>query len=340
MMKKNQNNTKKFEKYRFTPTFDIYSLSISERKDQPFRIMFGSLIERKKNYVSIIKLTKNEETGKKEFKETINIDHEYPPTKLGFLPSLNTSNLDLFASSGESLQLFKIYDHNKVTRHLKFEPKKTSKFNAPYTSFSWCSQDLSKIICSSIDSTVTLFDVKNECFVSQLVAHDKEVFDVAFEKKGKNIFITCSADGSIRLFDCRDFRKSTIMYESKNSNPILRVNWNKINSNIVGCVEMNSNKFVLIDFRVPNTPLCELEGHGKYVNNIDFAPHSSTHLCSVGDDHQALIWDIAHVRREKEMLDPILGYSLKDKLSIVNWSVLHQNYIVLGGKREIELVKV
>ena len=38
--------------------------------------------------------------------------------------------------------------------------------------------------------------------VTQLIAHDKEVLDVAFSK-GKDIFGTVGADGSLRTFDLR-----------------------------------------------------------------------------------------------------------------------------------------
>ena len=37
---------------------------------------------------------------------------------------------------------------------------------------------------------------------TQLIAHDKEVYDIAFAK-GKDVFATVGADGSVRMFDLR-----------------------------------------------------------------------------------------------------------------------------------------
>lgn len=38
--------------------------------------------------------------------------------------------------------------------------------------------------------------------VTQLIAHDKGVFDIAFAK-GENLFASVGEDGSVRMFDLR-----------------------------------------------------------------------------------------------------------------------------------------
>ncbi|WP_411023804.1 hypothetical protein, partial [Salmonella sp. s51228] len=67
----------------------------------------------------------------------------------------------------------------------------------------------------SIDTTCTIWSIETNQIVSktkpvitgniktQLIAHDKEVYDIAFSKsdKGRDMFVSCGADGSIRLFD-------------------------------------------------------------------------------------------------------------------------------------------
>jgi WD repeat-containing protein 68 len=39
-----------------------------------------------------------------------------------------------------------------------------------------------------------------------------------------------------------------------------------------------------------------LKNHKDCVNSIAWAPNSSYHLCSVGDDKQAFIWDLKGFR--------------------------------------------
>ena len=40
---------------------------------------------------------------------------------------------------------------------------------------------------------------------TQLIAHDKELFDIAFSRAGggRDIFASVGADGSVRMFDLR-----------------------------------------------------------------------------------------------------------------------------------------
>ncbi len=44
--------------------------------------------------------------------------------------------------------------------------------------------------------------------------------------------------------------------------------------------------------RYPSVPAAELTGHHAVVDGFEWAPHSSCHMCTVGDDRQALIWDL------------------------------------------------
>lgn len=55
---------------------------------------------------------------------------------------------------------------------------------------------------------------------TQLIAHDKEVYDISFANgKDTNLFSTVGADGSLRLFDLRSLEHSTILYEAKGGGP-------------------------------------------------------------------------------------------------------------------------
>lgn len=106
---------------------------------------------------------------------------------------------------------------------------KRSEYCAPLTSFDWNQKDLNIIGTTSIDTTCTVWDlevraVPTVCFDcprpsladshllpfdrqaqkarTQLIAHDKSVFDIAWGRH-KDEFATVGADGSIRMFDLR-----------------------------------------------------------------------------------------------------------------------------------------
>lgn len=56
---------------------------------------------------------------------------------------------------------------------------------------------------SSLDTTCTVWDIVAQQSKTQLIAHDKEVYDVAFLKDSINVFVSVGADGSVRMFDLR-----------------------------------------------------------------------------------------------------------------------------------------
>ena len=59
------------------------------------------------------------------------------------------------------------------------------------------------MVTASIDTTCTVWDLNTLHAKTHLIAHDKEVFDVAFVAGSEHIFASCGADGSVRMFDLR-----------------------------------------------------------------------------------------------------------------------------------------
>ena len=179
--------------------------------------------------------------------------------------------------SGCSVSMMKLLNNNK-----------NSEFCAPLTSFDWNDTDPSIIGTSSIDTTCTIWNVETGQAKTQLIAHDKEVYDIAFAC-GTEVFASVGADGSVRLFDLRSLEHSTIIYESApppDSSPLLRLAWNKQDTNYLATFVMDSSALVILDIRVPSIPVAELHGHDQSVNALAWAPHSHCHICSAGDDAQ------------------------------------------------------
>lgn len=109
---------------------------------------------------------------------------------------------------------------------------------------------------------------------TQLIAHDKEVYDIAWG--GSGVFASVSADGSVRVFDLRDKEHSTIIYETdKPDQPLLRLAWNK-----QVCGVSPDNPLVLMCMtphlvNASNPPICVSSGPSLYGNHHD-GQHKST----------------------------------------------------------------
>lgn len=89
-----------------------------------------------------------------------------------------------------------------------------AEFSAPLTGFSWSMLEPTQIVTASIDTTCTVWDISTGVPVTQLIAHDREVYDVAWSPAQREIFASVGADGSVRMFDLRSLEHSTILYEA------------------------------------------------------------------------------------------------------------------------------
>ena len=179
---------------------------------------------------------------------------------------------------------------------------------------------------ASTNTTVTLWDIYTSTAVTQLIAHDKEVYDVAWSPglSGRDVFASCGADGSVRMFDIRSLEHSTILYEAPSAplspsigpsatlaqpgspnttapspSPLLRIAYDPSNPSALAIVHDNSSSILILDVRQPGVPVAELKSHQANVNGIAWSGGTDSEansdksgtLVSVADDGLALVWD-------------------------------------------------
>lgn len=160
----------------------------------------------------------------------------YPVTRISWEPpSSSKQSTDLLATSGDHLRLWSLPQSQQsvISSNInrsstantrdpaaqKLQPlallsnSKTPEHTAPLTSLDWNTLSPKLIITSSIDTTCTIWDIPTLTAKTQLIAHDKEVFDVRFCAGSVDVFVSCGADGSVRMFDLRSLEHSTIIYE-------------------------------------------------------------------------------------------------------------------------------
>lgn len=170
-----------------------------------------------------------------EFTKTAEATCAYPVTRISWEPpSSQKQSTDLLATSGDHLRLWSLPpSQSNVTNSInrsstantreppaqKLLPlallsnSKTPEHTAPLTSLDWNTLSPKLIITSSIDTTCTIWDIPTLTAKTQLIAHDKEVYDVRFCAGSVDVFVSCGADGSVRMFDLRSLEHSTIIYE-------------------------------------------------------------------------------------------------------------------------------
>ncbi|MGH0170659.1 UNVERIFIED_CONTAM: hypothetical protein FKN15_078086 [Acipenser sinensis] len=351
---------KRKEIYKYEAPWTVYAMNWSVRPDKRFRLALGSFVEEYNNKVQLVGL----EEESSEFVCRNTFDHPYPTTKLMWIPDTKGVYPDLLATSGDYLRIWRVSDTDTRLECL-LNNNKNSDFCAPLTSFDWNEVDPNLLGTSSIDTTCTIWGLETGQVLgrvnlvsghvkTQLIAHDKEVYDIAFSRAGggrdmfasvgadgsvrmfdlrhlehstiiyedpqhhpllrlcwnkqdpnylatmamdgmevydiafsragggRDMFASVGADGSVRMFDLRHLEHSTIIYEDPQHHPLLRLCWNKQDPNYLATMAMDGMEVVILDVRVPCTPVARLNNHRACVNGIAWAPHSSCHICTAG----------------------------------------------------------
>ncbi|CAH7672151.1 WD40-repeat-containing domain protein [Phakopsora pachyrhizi] len=294
-----------------------------------------------------------------QFQALAKAPHPYPPTSLSFSPTRLSESLQ--ASSGNSSQMvrtremlatssdcIRLWDfaHGTIEDN---EPNSTflgadnrrqkstgyqlvlrskmanskADYSAPLTSFSWSQLDPSLIVTSSIDTTCTVWDISSSSAITQLIAHDREVYDVCWSSASRDIFASVGADGSVRMFDLRSLDHSTILYEAQTNptggknpgngrsgstssgvplspatlppaSPLLRLKFNPVDPNYIAVSSAVGFEVQVLDVRAPGVPIIELRAHQAPVNGLAWSGDGNV-LGTCGDDSQVLIWDLSSV---------------------------------------------
>ncbi|KAL9159351.1 hypothetical protein ABFS82_08G127900 [Erythranthe guttata] len=309
----------------------------SVRSDKKYRLAVASLLEQYSNRVQIVQLDNS--TGEIRPDPALSFDHPYPPTKLVFIPDKECQRPDLLATSSDFLRLWQISDSGMELKSL-LNNNRSTEFSGPLTSFDWNEAEPRRIGTCSIDTTCTIWDIEREVVDTQLIAHDKEVYDIAWG--GVGVFASVSGDGSVRVFDLRDKENSTIIYDSPEPNtPLVRLGWNKPDPRYMATIVMDSKKVVVLDIRFPTLPVMELQSHRASVNAVAWAPHSSCHLCTAGDDSQALIWDLSPTGQQPDgSFDPILIYTAGAEIEQLQWSTSLPDWVAIAFSNKLQILRV
>lgn len=116
----------------------------------------------------------------------------------------------------------------------------------------------------------------------------------------------------------------------------------------------DSPAVAVLDIRFPAAPVAELARHNGAANALAWAPHSSCHMCTAGDDAQALIWDLSALggrsggggsggsggRGAAGGLDPILAYSAGAPVVGLEWSAAAPDWVAVAFGSRCQILRV
>ena len=286
------------------------------------RLAISSLEKRLDNKIEILELIDN------ELKNVYEQQIGYPCTKLLWSPNKGKNSLLAFTSD-----CVQIYDYSEEKRVLSFQTRLNnlkSKYCGPLTSFDWNMVNDSILGTASLDNTCTIWDLNKQSIKTQLIAHDKEVFDIQF-RNDENIFISGGADGSVRLFDLRMLDHSTIIYETKGC--INKLAWNLQTPNLIAALSLDKNIIFIFDSRMSNVTMDELNLHKEPVTGCVWAPDNPTQLCSVSEDCSVIISNIGNEQNNN------VSYTAPCPINNVDWCKSFTEWIGITFNDRVQLLR-
>ncbi|KAG6332603.1 hypothetical protein ID866_6481 [Astraeus odoratus] len=358
------------------------------RPRSAFRLAIASFTEDYRNRIAVVGLqdervlVEDDYTDYPDFVTLVEANHGYPATNLQWQPASaagfpwtgKSPSAELLATTSDALRVWEYFgdaplqSSSYVGRQpsggghrltLKTGLSGQSKVQnqasgAPLTSFSWNEKAPGLIVTSSIDTTCTVWNIDTATAITQLIAHDREVYDVAWLPGSTDIFVSVGADGSLRAFDLRSLEHSTILYETpapKNapppstssrlpSSPLLRIAFNPTDSNYMSTFHMDGTDVQILDMRSPGQPVIELRGHRSQVNAMGWSTTDHPLLATASDDCQVLLWDVGtHTQtatsprtansrlnsprpdvKKRVVTDPVMAYSANSEVTNLAWS--------------------
>lgn len=323
-------------------------LTWSNQEDGSMRFAVSSYMQDYKNCVDIVEKVDDTLVRRASW------EHCYPPSKIQFSPQKSGTSGDLMISTADYLRLWEVkrgpptgddewrrknpHVDSSVSVKKVFDGGRHYDFCSPITSCDWNVDDPRMVGCSSIDTTVTIWDIEAAKPTTQLIAHDKEVFDIAFAK-GTFTFASCGCDGSARLFDLREMEHCTVVYEAPNAAPLLRVTWNRFDQTYLATFAVDGSEVIIIDIRFPSTPVGVLKSvHPDPINSVAWAPHSSTHIATAGESSTAHIWDLTDLPNVTP--NCYLNFRAEAPINNIAWCPHDEQWMAITSGKEAALLRI
>jgi WD40 repeat protein len=212
------------------------------------------------------------------------------------------------------------------------------------TATEW-SPDGSKIVSSSLDKTVRVWDANTGECLQILSGHLAAVNDVCWSPDGTQI-VSASSDKTLRLWDA--FNGESMGVLKGQTGAVTKVSWGGFEGKQIASIEYNYlNPVIRIWDSVTKECSATLEGHVNLITSIDWSPDGLRLVsCSwvgrlqetedrpgfkhVGQEKSLLIWDVAE-RSYVEVL-PHYDSALIERRVCLAWSP-KSNLIAIGGSR-------
>ena len=139
--------------------------------------------------------------------------------------------------------------------------------------------------------------------------HKKSVEDLQFSPEEADVFLSCSVDTTLRVWDVRD-RKACVRRVKAHATDINVCNWNKRDAMQIISGD-DAGVLKVWDFRMFTEPFAVFDWHKQAITSVEWNPHDPTMFAASSEDDTVTLWDISletdHEAAKELQVDEIEG---------------------------------
>lgn len=139
-------------------------------------------------------------------------------------------------------------------------------------------------------------------------AHMRPVEDIQWSPNERDVFVSCSADKSIRVWDAREHRRPVLGIQRAHDADVNVISWNTNETHLLlsggddGVIKVWDMRALTKGNNEDAKPAAEFRQHQKAITCVQWHPTDSSMLCAGSEDGSVSIWDLAVERDAEEEL--------------------------------------
>ncbi|KAK8942423.1 hypothetical protein KSP39_PZI008894 [Platanthera zijinensis] len=160
-----------------------------------------------------------------------------------------------------------------------------------------------RLISGDCNRCIHLWEPSSDSWIvdkNPFVGHKASVEDLQWSPTEADVFASCSADGSISIWDTRKGR-SPVTSLKAHTTDVNVISWNRLASCMIASGS-DDGTFSIRDLRLikGDSLVAHFEYHKQPITSIEWSPHEASTLAVSSSDHQLTIWDLSLERDEEE----------------------------------------
>ncbi|KAK4964041.1 SEA (Seh1-associated) complex subunit [Elasticomyces elasticus] len=204
----------------------------------------------------------------------------------------------------------------------------------------WSKTDNStKIATAASSGRIVLYDLNRpDVEVARLHEHNRQVHRITFNPFAEFLFLSGSQDGTVRLWDLRQFNRDQKICPSRNTfkgqnDGVRDVKWSPTDC-FMFAAGTDGGWVSHWDYRKPVAPVMKIAAHTKNCCSVDWHPDGA-HILSASADQDVKVWDFSNNNRRQKP-----GWELRTPYPMSNARWRPPCNAVVGDERALQCTHI